>query len=469
MVVVEEKIKAPDAVPAGRLIPDAIDGVPTDVTPATPSDQLRWSETRAFPIDSVSSLDELIAPGERSKVVPDTEGTERALIQYHPPDGVSLEPIDDQMTVTCHLSPDIGWPILSDFLEGVKESLTVAMYDFSAPHILKQLRQQLRPVPRTLELVLDPALSLSNGGGSDNPKAKDVDEGIVVDVLRAALGGKRFKFTWAAVKRKGKVSQGIFPKSYHIKVAGRGRRGFWLSSGNWQSSNQPPEEVVPRDMDADIDLPLIWTKYNREWHVVVEHQGLAETLAPTSTPTSNRPSRSRPRSAARPRGGQNPGCWSRSTRARRPREVKRIKPLVLNRSVKVLPVFTPDNYAENVLPLVRSARSTLYFQNQYIAIAKEIPQAFSDLLDALLDRARARGRLQDDPPRHRRRADHARSSGGPRLRPRRTGEDTEIDAHQGHHRRHSAGPRRQPQLVGRDDQEPRRQLVVRRRRDRSLL
>jgi len=75
----------------------------------------------------------------------------------------------------------------------------------------------------------------------------------------------------------------------------------------------------------------------------------------------------------------------------RPHDVEWIEPLVVNRSVKVLLVLTPDNYAENVLPLIRTAKSTLYFQNQYIAIAKQIPQAFSNLLDALLERARTLG------------------------------------------------------------------------------
>ena len=40
------------------------------------------------------------------------------------------------MTITCHCSPDAGFTTLKPFLEGVKERFTVAMYDFTARHIV---------------------------------------------------------------------------------------------------------------------------------------------------------------------------------------------------------------------------------------------------------------------------------------------------------------------------------------------
>jgi phosphatidylserine/phosphatidylglycerophosphate/cardiolipin synthase-like enzyme len=49
----------------------------------------------------------------------------------------------------------------------------------------------------------------------------------------------------------------------------------------------------------------------------------------------------------------------------------------------VQPLLTPDNYAENVLKLIESARTSLYFQNQYIKVSKENADEFVALLDAL--------------------------------------------------------------------------------------
>jgi phosphatidylserine/phosphatidylglycerophosphate/cardiolipin synthase-like enzyme len=59
--------------------------------------------------------------------------------------------------------------------------------------------------------------------------------------------------------------------------------------------------------------------------------------------------------------------------------------------VKVQPILTPDNYGEHVLKLIRSARETLYFQNQYVKIYQTFPDAggkpaLKELVDALLDR-----------------------------------------------------------------------------------
>jgi phosphatidylserine/phosphatidylglycerophosphate/cardiolipin synthase-like enzyme len=41
-------------------------------------------------------------------------------------------------------------------------------------------------------------------------------------------------------------------------------------------------------------------------------------------------------------------------------------PLRLERKIKVQPLLTPDNYAEHSLALIRSAQSSVWFQNQYI-------------------------------------------------------------------------------------------------------
>jgi phosphatidylserine/phosphatidylglycerophosphate/cardiolipin synthase-like enzyme len=47
--------------------------------------------------------------------------------------------------------------------------------------------------------------------------------------------------------------------------------------------------------------------------------------------------------------------------------IKIFPPLVLKSAkFKIQPILTPDNYREHILPLIDSAKKTLYFQNQYI-------------------------------------------------------------------------------------------------------
>jgi hypothetical protein len=68
----------------------------------------------------------------------------------------------------------------------------------------------------------------------------------------------------------------IFPNAYHIKVAVRDQEAFWLSSGNWNNSNQPgPGQFSPDDPDAAQEAAT----FDRDWHVVVEHAALAQSFA----------------------------------------------------------------------------------------------------------------------------------------------------------------------------------------------
>jgi len=56
----------------------------------------------------------------------------------------------------------------------------------------------------------------------------------------------------------------------------------------------------------------------------------------------------------------------------------------------VQPLLTPDNYAEQVVRLIRSARDRIYFQNQSLSILATNAPKFQALLDALLERQKAR-------------------------------------------------------------------------------
>jgi phosphatidylserine/phosphatidylglycerophosphate/cardiolipin synthase-like enzyme len=80
------------------------------------------------------------------------------------------------------------------------------------------------------------------------------------------------------------------------------------------------------------------------------------------------------------------------------RPVKVFKPkkftLTAAERASVQPVLTPDNYGEHVVPLIRSAKRTLYFQNQYVQIPKVFPDGagkpgLKELAEALRDRIAA--------------------------------------------------------------------------------
>src|SRR5262249_15882443 len=69
-------------------------------------------------------------------------------------------------------------------------------------------------------------------------KAGDLaEEEEVIEPLEKKLKN-RFEFAWATLVSKAHPD-GLWASAYHIKVAVRDGKAVWLSSGNWQSSNQP--------------------------------------------------------------------------------------------------------------------------------------------------------------------------------------------------------------------------------------
>jgi hypothetical protein len=369
-------------------LPDELDGIPVDVAAATPAEQLRYLSARGTeeargPVPAAPAEEELLEPGDVPTVEEAARGARGAdNRQYREPDNLKLTAVGGPITLLCHASPDAGWPTLQTFLSGVRKMLTVAMYDFGAKHIEKAIEVAMGKASGKFTLNLD---------RKSNPKrAGEYTEQQIVNLFKKALKD-RFVSSTAAVGT-------LYPNAYHIKVAVRDKKSFWISSGNWQGSNQP-------DVDAftlnDKDLRELFSKHNREWHIVCDHPGLAETFegyiefdVAEATRVGSRgiippplpdlmapvvpPDEEEVRAVARP--------------------VKRFKPKKFTfksgDKVKVQPVLTPDNYGANVVPLIRSAKKSLYFQNQYIKIPKKFPDgegkpALKELAEALLDRVDA--------------------------------------------------------------------------------
>jgi hypothetical protein len=143
----------------------------------------------------------------------------------------------------------------------------------------------------------------------------------------------------------------------------RDRKAIWLSSGNWQSSNQPPMDFA----DAAVDRSLM-PRYNRDWHVVVENAALAETF--------RRYLRHDFETAQTLPEGAVPEPELPDLLVAVPDELEGAVPtfdffaprrFVFSEAdpLTVQPILTPDNYVDVVLALLRHPpRTRLYFQNQ---------------------------------------------------------------------------------------------------------
>lgn len=384
-VVVTVLRKDPPETLGDRLLPAEVDGIPVDVAPATPAEQLRHlarvapagtrGGVRAGQLTALPDEDELLEPGETPGVADVTRGPGAGGRQYRGPDDLKLTAAAGPMTLLCHASPDAGWPTLQKFLLGTRKSLTVAMFDFGATHVVEAVEAAMAGATGRLVLNLD---------RQSNPNRKgELTEEQVVTRLAAALGGK-FVASTAAVGV-------LYPNAYHIKVAVRDGKAFWLSSGNWQGSNQPPVDAAGLDEKAQRQL---FSNHNREWHIVCEHPGLARTferfiefdVAEAARVATRGVIPPPPPDLVRPRAAD-------TRAAGRPVKVFAPKKFTFTAAdkVKVQPVLTPDNYGEHVVPLIRSARKTLYFQNQYINIPKAFPDGggkpgLKELAEALRDR-----------------------------------------------------------------------------------
>ena len=136
---------------------------------------------------------------------------------------------------------------------------------------------------------------------------------------------------------------------------------LWVSSGNWQSSNQPNVHAF----QPGAELPSgFQRKYNRDYHAIFKYERIASifeqyikrdhdlSAAQAGAPTDFAlPDLFVPEVEEAPEPFAAPPQYFQTLR--------------LNRTVSVQPLLTPDNYAENA-GLICSAQESVWFQNQYI-------------------------------------------------------------------------------------------------------
>ncbi|HME23746.1 MAG TPA: phospholipase D-like domain-containing protein [Acetobacteraceae bacterium] len=272
-------------------------------------------------------------------------------IPYAPPADATLDAVRGPVSLVLHASPDAGWAQLSKFLDGVGSELVVGMYDFTSAHILAAVGAAMAG-GKKLTLTLDhPA---------PNPSRDQTDEDTQQE-LREKLGDA-YKGAWALTNSDRMATAWIYPNAYHIKVAVRDDGTFWLSSGNWNNSNQP--EIDLSDLAA---ARKIATGHDRDWHVIATHPALADTfrkfLANDFAVASqhNAAAATAALSAAGPEI-EVPVAVLGAGRAPR----KFFAPKTVSGDIEIQPLLTPDNYVANVRPLIESARQKFYMQTQYI-------------------------------------------------------------------------------------------------------
>ena len=102
------------------------------------------------------------------------------------------------MGLTICVSPEAGWSELETFLGATRKRLTVAMYQFTAPHVFKAVEDAVTPGHRTFELVLHPFVEPPTAG----VKAHDLK--TKTEVLKPLDNEMtdRFDHTWATFKTK---------------------------------------------------------------------------------------------------------------------------------------------------------------------------------------------------------------------------------------------------------------------------
>ncbi len=168
---------------------------------------------------------------------------------------------------------------------------------------------------------------------------------------------KRLSFAWALSGQGHDAPAQAFPTSYHIKVAVKDSETFWLSSGNWNTSNQP--KVDPADQKALIDAAH--TK-DRDWHVTCTCPQLAKLfrtyLLQDYTTASD--------AAVAPNAA--PVTPLAANDFAMIAEQEQISPLTaptpktfflaqtVKGTIKVKPLLTPDDYRKPILDLIKHTK-----------------------------------------------------------------------------------------------------------------
>jgi phosphatidylserine/phosphatidylglycerophosphate/cardiolipin synthase-like enzyme/V8-like Glu-specific endopeptidase len=303
-----------------------------------------------------------------------------ASISYNDEDrtgpGFSFNWVDEQMSVVLHVGPERSWVVLSDFLKDAQQELVSSMYEFHAAHIANAIENELDD-GASLQLVL---AQQSRDSGSTTPTG-EFNRFETFNRWETSFGDK-FDRIFVPLG-----AHGLVANSYHIKVTVADRSKVWLSSGNWKRSSQPLIAT------GSLNDPVVTSKAgNREWHVVLENETIAERFRNHIKADFDQSTKL---------GGTEEGVQDEmfvdvplavleAVELEGPAS-RVLQPLSLSRRFRVKPLLTPDKkgavFSKAVLRLVRSAQTQLLFQNQYIAMRGANSGFLKQLVDALVEKS----------------------------------------------------------------------------------
>jgi hypothetical protein len=396
-------------VPAADRLPEKIRGVPVDVREATAHQRLRafdpaaahMAQTFGRPEDKepVWPLEREMPSGKRLNAATSTTKKvkskdlslrhaathaltthdKKAQIDYVPA-SVPLDPVTVAAKITAHVSPDAGLKTLESFLAGTKQSLVIGMYDFTSGSILTSVENALKS-SGTLMMVLD-------NPPPTTAKIDQRDDATVADLNNSL--GSRAKISRALVRNDVYASEWMFPYAYHIKVVVRDSSAMWLSSGNFNNTNQP-----------DLSNPP--PKEDRDWHVIIENEQLAKTFEAfltqdyesaaqhqTAPPQTDVEATSL--AFTKIAAEQNPHPPIPVTAESSSGGLTAPKTFNLDQ-VRITPLLTPDNYSgdktkgeylTNIINLISNAQKSVYIQLQYIESSTDGTD-YDTLLKAIAD------------------------------------------------------------------------------------
>jgi hypothetical protein len=288
------------------------------------------------------------------------------------------------MTIIAYASPDDGFTVLSDFIKATTSDLTIAMYDFTSGDLLTTVENTVKGNNLPFKMVLDHP--------PRNPTANQPDDVTRLQIL--AVDSKA-AVNWALTRNDPVVTEWIYPTAYHIKVVVRDKKDLWLSSGNFNVSNQPnfAAKDPSRGSLANAD---------RDWHLIIMDPTLAALYKAYLD-----------NDFAIAQGGQGAGDPLKHSEIRqamlafqannpKPNPVVTTKqpPFVLgkkkvfdNINVTLQPILTPDPgkhttmYVDQVLDLINNANKKVYMQTQYIHVSdRPEDKDFMLLISALSDK-----------------------------------------------------------------------------------
>ena len=392
-------------VPALHELPEALDGIPVDVRPSTAMQRLRAKKPAHHALlerfgpqkhrEPDWPYERRVSDGALLSSLPKPQHPAWNAMAKKPelpytPAKPPLKKVSRPMTILACASPDAGFTVLAEFLEAAKSQLTVGLYDFTSGDILRTLTAVITKKRLPFKMVLDhPPL---------NPTANQSDEQTVQALEKA---DRRAAVMWALTQTDPDTAKWIFPSAYHIKVAVRDGNAFWLSSGNWNVSNQP-------NFAADAPSRGSLGNADRDWHVVVMDEGLAQLFQAYIDHDFQVASGVQADKAALQH--QLKVAIEAAVKTHRAEQKSQPVEPVTSRSVPftlgkpkvftkarvtVQPLLTPDKgrnttmYVDNVLALIKSAKKRLYIQTQYVhPTSLPADRSFMLLVNAVADAVR---------------------------------------------------------------------------------